>query len=372
MRNTLFIENDQDNLYLNVSMNHPGGGYSPGFNATNEQPVLATYDITKDTPILTQPGDYYMSVIKFDIPLSLVPLLICKIIPNQPNPDLCQMSVGINNLGTNYATNLRYIAENTLSPPVQESLRQVITPYYYIYSYQTLLRMFNFALNDVWVSSGLAVNNPTYRAPFVYLNEATGLLDIVVPPAFIGTNGAVPRIFMNQSSANYLSAFDVKFLGYNQPFGRDYDFVLNGGLPAIPDTFFPISGVEYYRYSQDFSTLENWAILRKLIITSTGLPTKNEFIPSRNENDSQNASMQIIADFTPIINAVGDNNAICYYVPTSQWKLTDMSPGSPIQRVDLQVYWEDANNNIYPLYIPLYQQINIKIAFLNKRLYLGK
>ncbi len=367
MRNSMYVERDADNVYLNISINHPGANYSPGFNSTNEQPVLAVYDVTKDTPILDQPGNYYLSVIKFDIPLTTIPLLICKVIPNQPNPDLCQMSVGINYLGVNYAVNLIYTAENTLLPPVQSNVKQVITPYYYVFSYQTILRMFNFAFHDVWVTSGLDVAFPALRSPFVFLNEATGLLDVVVPAPFVGLNP--PKLFMNQSSANYLSAFETKFYGYNQPFGRDYDFVLNGGLPAQPDTFYDIGGVTYYRYSQDYSTLENWAILRKLLITSTGLPTNNEYIPSRSDNDAQNASMPIISDFTPIVNAIGDNSAICYYVPTSQWKLSDMTAGSPIQRVDLQVYWEDANNNIYPLYVPLYQQINIKIAFLNKRLY---
>ncbi len=357
-----------DNVYLNISINHPGGRYQPGFIAAGEAPILAIYDITKDTPVLDNPGDYYLSVIRFDMPLSLVPLLICKVIPNQANPNLCQMSIGIRSGGVNYPINLIYTPNNVLLPPVQDDLRQVITPYYYIYSYENLLRMFNVALATSWVNSGLAAANPALLAPYVYLDDSTGLISLVVSSVFTALVNP-PVIFMNQSSANYLAAFEVKSYGYNQTDGFDYQFILNGGLIPKQDTVYVIGGVTYYRYSQDFPALQNWAILRKILIASNGLPTKNEYIPAGSNNDSNNASMPIISDFTPIINTIGDNNSVVYYVPTSQWKLVDMTPGGPLQRVDIQIYWEDANNNLYPLYIPLYQQVNVKIAFINKKLY---
>lgn len=357
-----------DNIYLNVSINHQGAGYSTGFNSTSEQPILAVYDVTKDTPVVENPGNYYLSVIKFDLPLSLVPLLVCKVIPNQGNPNLCQMSVGIKYLGVNYPVNLIYTPNNNLSPPIQSDIRQIITPYYYIYSYENLIRMFNVALLSAWTTSGLAAANPTLKAPFLYLDDGTGFIVLVVSSVFTAA-GAPPLIFMNESSHNYLSAFEVKSFGYNQPDGYDYQFVLNGSLPPAPETEYTIGGVTYYKYSQDFPTLQNWAILRKILISSNGIPTKNEYIPSRGNSNANNGSMPVISSFTPIINAIGDNNSICYYVPQSQWKLVDMTPGPPLQRIDIQIQWEDANNNLYPLYIPLYQQANIDIAFLNKKLY---
>lgn len=357
-----------DNVYETISINHPGAGYSTGFNSTNEQPILAEYDVTKNTPLIDRPSNYYLSVIKFDIPLSLVPLVVCKVIPNQGNPDLCQMSIGIKYLGVNYPVNLIYTPNNNLLPPVQNQTRQVITPYYYIYSYENLIRMFNVALASAWTTSGLAAANPTLRAPFFYLDDGTGFIVLVVSSVFTAA-GTPPVIFMNESSKNYLSAFEVKSFGYNQPDGYDYQFILNGSLPPAPETEYIIGGTTYYKYSQDFPTLQNWAILRKILITSNALPVNPEFVPSRNDSNANNATMPVISSFTPIINSIGDNNSICYYVPTSQWKLVDLRGNNALNRIDIRIYWEDANNNLYPLYIPIYQQANIEIVFINKKLY---
>ncbi len=38
-------------------------------------------------------------------------------------------------------------------------------------------------------------------------------------------------------------------------------------------------------------------------------------------------------------------------------------------KIDLNLYWSDTFNNIYPIYISHGQQASVKIAFINKKLY---
>ena len=77
----------------------------------------------------------------------------------------------------------------------------------------------------------------------------------------------------------------------------------------------------------------------------------------------------ILTDFVPIINNAGDSKQIAYYLPSAQYRLADMVQTIPIQAFDLQFYWQDTTDNIYPIEITIYQQINIKLGFLRKDLY---
>jgi hypothetical protein len=349
---------ESDNAYLNISMSHLPPVYGIG-TVSGEEPILAQFNVCKNTPFLSRASDYYLSIIKFDIPLTLVPLVIMPIIPNQGNPNLTPMIIGITYLGVNYPVNLIFQPEDlTQQVPIQNETSQVITPYYYMYSYETMLRMINVALNSAWIASGLAAANPALHAPFVYLNDATQLISFVINSVFVAPGA--PTIFMNNAMFNYLGAFENILVGYNQPQGLDRIFVFNGNLSPSPSTFYNIGVVQYYQYVQDYSTLASWAVLRKLLITSATLPVTTEYVPSSATGDpASNATMPVVSDFTPQITSIGDQNSIAYYVRGQD----------PLQQVDLQIFWQDSQNNVYPLFIPQYQQANIKIAFVKKTLY---
>jgi hypothetical protein len=82
-----------------------------------------------------------------------------------------------------------------------------------------------------------------------------------------------------------------------------------------------------------------------------------------------NSSLPIITDFIPNINSPGESRSIAYYNPTSQYRLIDMVSDTPLQKINLKIYWVDISNNIYPLYVSVAQQASIKLAFIRKSLY---
>src|SRR6185312_8283678 len=254
----LTVDKTTDNVYVNVTISHPiirGVTGATGINfpqaySVDETPIDAVYNVTKDDPILDRCSDYYCSVVRFEIPLLELPLSICPIIPgvggNYPpngctggNPDLTPMIIGID-YGTSgpvsrFPTSVEYLSQNLLHPPCQNATVQIVTPYYYIYSYQNYLDMF--------------IN------------------------AFLG---------------NFLQAFNLSFKSYNNPQGNDEYFLLSGSTNNTPDHFYYPGGVLvptptdpgttgpatpfYYQFTQEFSALEYWSSLRKIIVASSNIP----------------------------------------------------------------------------------------------------
>lgn len=406
----LTIDKTTDNVYLNVTISHPNyigvtgataGVGATGINfpqmyVTGESPVEATYNVTKTDPILDRCSDYYCSIVRFDIPLDQIPLAICPIIPNQSNPDLTPLIIGIEygvtgGLGSRYPVNVNYFNQNPLTPPIQNQPTQIVTPYYYIYSYQNFINMFNAALSTSWVESGLATLFPHYFAPYFYFDPTTNLISLIVPKCFVTLTSPathIPTIFMNSALNTYLDAFNVTYRFYDSPQGNDVYFILSAN--NTPDHFFYPGGVlvptatdpattdpavpYYYKFTQEYSVLEYWLSLRKILVTSSNIPIRSEYLPSggiANVNDNGiNATFPVISDFVPNIGeSAGSSRSIAHYLPSAQYRLVDMVSDNSLQNVDIRLYWQDDDGNIYPLELSVFQQANLKILFTRKSLY---
>lgn len=412
------IERTNDNTYVNVVIDHPeptynvgrGGIQGPDYFLTNDDPVTSDYGVTKTEPILLNCSDYYCSVIRFTIPLDAVPLLICPIVPNQPNSNLTPMIIGIQldpsgSPASFFSQNLIYSPQNILGlpplvPPVQNQPLQVITPYYYINSYQNLVDMFNVALNAAYTFSGLKAIFPFFLPPYFEFNPATSLFSLIVPNFFtelIAPLLSQPRIFINIPSATFLFSFDlfdnISVPGQINPFGNDFYFLTEAeesfkfyppGV-VVPTPTSPI-GVGaalpadsfYYKFTQEYSVLEYWTSIRKILIFSNTIPVKNEYVPATNnlvngvnvDQSGVNVSYPILTDFVPNVSFIaGESRSIAYYVPQSQYRLIDMVSTNPLQKIDIRIFWEDREGNLYPLQISNFQQASLKIGFFRKTLY---
>lgn len=349
-----------DNIYVNVSI-LPG----PGFFQ-----FPAEYVVSKTLPILTKCSDYYCSIIRFDIPLNDTPIMIMPIVPNQPNPNLTPFIIGIRTGGVDFPQPVIYVPETGAvnPPPVQNQPTQVITPYYFCNTFQQLITSINTALAAAFVASGLAGN-----APYFFLNTTTDEIDLVVDIATFAPTAtpAVPTpvpvatIFMNTELQVFLSAFEVNFVGI-QPNGRDFDFILvRFGLDTTIPPF--TAGATQKLFPQEYTTLSLWTSLNKIVLTSNSIPIISEYTPTNNSGIS--STLPIITDFTPQIELAGQSRSIAYFVPTTQYRLVDMTSSEQLNTIDLKIYWQDKRQNLYPLFLSQFQEANIKIGFFKKSLY---
>ncbi len=94
------------------------------------------------------------------------------------------MIIGINYNNTNYYENIIYVPDNNLTPSVQNQKNQVITPYYFIYSYQNLLIAINEAIATQYAA--FVTTNPIAPqaiadlSPYFYYNPIRKLFSLVI------------------------------------------------------------------------------------------------------------------------------------------------------------------------------------------------
>lgn len=374
-----------DNVYVNVVFDHDDNN--------GNQPSSAEYKVTKTIPILRKCSDYYCSVIRFTIPLNFIPLFIMPIVPNQGDADLSPLIIGITYLGINYPVNVIYNPDNTLSPPSQLGhLTQVITPYYYVYSIQNLLNNINIALAAAITASGLKaiLDAIPAKCPWFTFDPVSKLISLIVPTIFTNpTVGPELSIFTNAQLSEYLQGFQKLQIGFNQPQGNDFIFVLNAvsfppsiapsynPYPQSDKAFYPIpaggpdpSGTyTYYKFTQEYVTSQFISSLRKILIVTNSIPIISEYVPSNDNNSGVSTILPIISDFVPQLELPGQSRSLAYYVPTTQYRLADMVSNEQLNTIDLKIYWQDTDLNIYPLFLSVYQQASVKIGFFKKELY---
>lgn len=350
------ISTEADNVYVNVTFINDG--------VNGNGPVPMEYKVTKTLPILNKCDDYYCSVIRFNIPLQSVPIFIMPVIPGCGTSQVTPMIIGIRTGGINYPVNLVYVADNNTTPVNQPSgsKNQIITQYYYCYSYQIMINMINAALKSSFSSSGLSGN-----FPYFYYDSVTKLLNLVVDKSNF-TNGypspPVATIFLNSQMINYLEAFEVFFYGYNQAQGRDFEFLLS--RPYVYSN--PLNSSQAL-FEQEYNVLDYWTSIEKILITTNSIPIVSEFTPSNSSGIS--STLPIITDFVPSIEQAGQGRSTAYYYPTSQYRLADMTSSTQLNTIDLKVYWQDRFSHIYPLSLSIFQSASIKIGFFKKSLYNG-
>lgn len=392
-----FIYKENDNIYLNIIFDTPivnstGGPTGP---TTGEQPIVMEYTANKTLAIVDKCSDYYCSVIRFDIPLQKIPIFIMPIVPGTQqsttptNPNLTPLIIGIFYNNVYYPVNLIYTPDNNGTPPVQSQSTQVITPYYYVYSQQLLINMFNIALAFAWTNSGLEALFGSFSEPYFNYDPVTELISIIVPQPFAFLTApatSIPLIFINESSVRYLESFELFFNGYNRLYGADYFFRFTSTTPLNPTNIepppiFPTNQnsyalfgttptpiASYYIYTEQYPIIQYWSSLRKILITTGTIPIAFENVPSNNNTDSA-VSLPILTDYVIPLEHAGDGRTIAYYNPTSQYRLIDMLTDSPLYKINVKVYWEDIYTNRYPLTIGINQNASIKMGFFRKSLY---
>ena len=367
------IKDSPDNVYFNTSFTHKS------FDGSNNS--RAYYVANKTTPIVDKAEDYYMSIVQFSIPLDQVPILICPVLTTNGNSNTTPLVIGIRDFSANvyYAQNLIWTPELTNEPVVVQTggANQIITPYYYMYSYETLINMFNSALQLAFTAYDTAnPGNPHtgLPCPFFVYDANSQLISLVAHQSWITHNPLTQSIYINNEGYTFLDSLP-SIIYPNSVNSAIEDNVLTvyfNGINGFPSSSYPTTPT-YVRMLQDYSTLFLWASVRKIVITSGSLPINFEQTPIfNNENPDQFNSLPIIADFVPNVGqTAGESRQIAYYV-SQFYRLIDLTGGTPLNKIQFEIFWADKQNNLYQLEISNYQEATLKVVFVHKSLYLGK
>ena len=208
--------NDPDFIYYNATIvnNNIANSDPNGFNGVgNYDDPQVVFNDMRQQPIMQNPSDYNMSVIRFDLAgaTKSLPLFIPRIVPNQNNIDLTVYNVFVRCIRTtdqpppadtdfNFDTQpviwqTESDTANNLppSPVVNQSLS---SDYYYCNSYQHWADCVNTAVTTAY-------------------NAVLGQLALVSTVPAELTNSPPPRLFWNPTDKLFSWSFDARFWGPN-------------------------------------------------------------------------------------------------------------------------------------------------------------
>lgn len=343
----------EDHIYYDISLNN-----------VNNAPLIAQLFDQRAQPLLQNPNKWHMSVVRFTVPTSYVPIFVWP--DNGGNtPNNTAYSVTITKAGVDYTTFLTYVSQNL--PAINTN-----PIYLFVYSYQQFIDAINVALNTSWIASGgVAPETP----PYMIYDAKSGLCSIIAKYSFANSAGTY-QIYFNNSLFLYFDNLKVQRLGAGLPSGKDVlIYIQNNGnndFTSHPPGYVLAGAPDSYIMTQEYNSLFLWNSVRSLVFGTNTIPVANEALNVKNSDSLTTGSTfrKIMTDFEMNIQSGVSNNTLRSYVQYAtqgEYRLIDLLSDSPLYTFDTQIYFQTKDLSLYPLYINKDESISMKIMFRNKK-----
>lgn len=361
VHNGLIEHGAVDNNYIEITFK---GGYD-----RNGDYLTMSYNKSYPQPILENPQDYYLTVARATIPMSCVPLLYIYIQEGiaQSDPDLTNWSFCFRYSGTDFFEDVIYVPNNNITVPNAPSANggfQVLSEYYNVYNYQTVVDMLNTALTASFTAMKTAYPaiTPTEAPYFIYDNE-TEIFSLIYQSGYIGSG---IELYMNDDLRTYFNFFKLFKYGNNNVNGKDYQFIFS-------DDKNNLYSVGYYQNTQCIRATPRYInVVNKIIFVSENLPVNPMWIPSAPRTNTSGgfsdiSQANIIFDLDPILDLASDSTSKLVYNPTV-YRYCDLIGTSPIKTIKMNVFFTDFNDNVFPICLQNGISANVLLYFCKKSL----
>ena len=324
-------------------------------DSTAPQPI-SLYD-NRSSALIQNPNDYYLSIVRFTVPTSYIPIFIWQEATAGSNlPDNAYYSITLN--GNQQF--LTYVPQN--QPAISTNPQNL-----FVYSYQQFIDAINVSLNLAFLAVGGSATSP----PYMIYDAQTGLVSLIAETAYANTTNY--QIYFGSTLFSFFDNFEVNRLGVGLSLGKDVQFLIknngNNDFSAHPPNY--PSGIASYRMTQEYDSLFLWNSARALVFTTNTVPVADEAINIRNSQSSStgNVYRKILTDFEINIQSGISNNTVrsyVQYVPQGEYRLISLNGDSPLYVFDMQVFFQTSNLQLYPLFINHGESVSVKCLFRDK------
>jgi len=416
-------------MHISSSQYHKGDIVYYNVTMSSEDSVPnsenAEYEDNRSVPLIENPSDYYLSVIRYSINSASLPLFICPVIepigdPNNPNYTPFNITIQVTDTGFLNSQNIQYIpTDNANIPLAPNSTRKqdLSSTYYYVYFINDFLRMINITIEKVL--SVIKLFDPAFIGVdpiyFTY-NEKYEKIELYVPNQTVGgdnvwlteyDNNGVPVFFPNSSARKlrfitnsnlyqYLESFRV-YVSRTPGLKSSFIFLLDDlknknnyaappkVAPSLPVTQTPLMFSEaigtintyytqnppYFKYMQEYKMIPStWQSVSTINILTASIPIDPQYIPAftiENGNITGSNFRPILSDFIPDLHVVGGQRQIYQYEP-KVYNYIELKSTTPIYKIDLKLFWGDYSNRLFPMKIPSGRSNTIKLMFIKRHL----
>lgn len=350
--------NGTGHIYYNINLtnNDTNGG---------QQPPAVSFTETRNTPYLQCPRDYYMSVVRFSLETPTLPTII-------PQPRIG----GVDENTLIYSTRVEltagggvsyvvtYTPQNENPPPKLPITQQdVQNPYYNTYSYMAFIMMVNDALQSAYVAVGGAAQPP-------YLQWDTGgnVAILIMDQNDVDVLGL--KVYFNDSLFTLFSSFLSRTKTIN---GYYFHEIYSPPVPtAIIST---VGGKTYYNVIQEYTTAPLWTPIDSIVFTTSMIPINPELVAAPvvyNTNQifsvtGENANLtNVLTDFIVPLTTGGEYKPSINYTPTGEYRLVSMFGESPVNSIQVNVFYKNRFGTLVPLTLGFGCSASIKILFRRK------
>jgi len=383
---------------------------------TSQQNRL-TFTEVRSSPILDNPSDYFLSIVRFNLDTAGgMPLFVPQIDLQQPIPQPTEtsyfVSIEYNNAlapADRLISKQRVIyvpQSNIYLPPTPPlTIEKTTQPYYWLNTFQAFICMINKALEDAYndvlaqatvASIALPANWTTPPLPIPYLlwdNQRSIATLVAQTPIFEGSclGGTTPVttnngfIYFNTALYQLFSSFQA-FHNYtylpNPPTANDGQanylikvFDKKGGTGDNYVVLDATAGPPYNALfmEQTYSTGATLSPIQSLIFTSSLVPVLPQLtsiprvLSGQNGDSGQNDNLSNeITDLVVNLETGTEYFPSVLYLPTAEYRLIDLQSNSPLYGIQISVAWKDVYGITHDFYLQNGANCSLKILFRKK------
>lgn len=367
------LSRDNTHVYYNITITNND------VSGTRPAPQVVFNEI-RNTPILSRPEDYFLSIVRFNLETPSLPLFIPQVQIGQTDVNLLVYSITLTYKTYEYQHFVEYQSANLFASPPSAPIafQDIESKYYYVYSYQWWNDLMNTAfqaafdgLKALVIAGGDTL--PTNNAPFMEWNptNSTAILNADVLGYNSKSGSDYIKIYFNNPLFTLYSSFEATLnVSSSVTNGKNAQFVMfnNQGL----NIFNVSSGYNVIQAYQEYSTAPLMNPIQALVFTTALVPINPELtsVPTVYGADSNffnvgnNANITLtLTDFVVGLTEGFEYKPSVTYVPPGEYRLVDMQGNSPISSVNVSVFWRDRFGGLNPFNLNSGCTATIKIMF---------
>lgn len=310
-------QSTQDNIYFNIQ-------------SDTQNRSIFQFDANRVQPVLDNPSDYELSVVRFSIPSTSIPVMNWK---NET------YKIGIEFNGTLIEKYVDFVPNSDKPPLYENTIGQV-------WSYQEWCAIMSNCLTEL--HDQMVIAQPTFPAttPILWkIQPDTEIMSLYCPSGYADPN---VKVYFN----NLLEAQSIF-----QAFAEDDDtFRIYIKDKITNRTTYGGGG---FIMSQEYPTTSLISNADKILVETNSIPVNPELLGSKT-----NEIRQVVTDFD-IAGLVRDSLTIQFY-PQGPLRYYQLKSSYPLYRMNVVVRWEDVDGITYPIYLQENAQLSMKIHFRKK------
>jgi hypothetical protein len=324
------MADDEDNVYYNIRVHN---------SSTTGELLQMTYSQNRTVPILKNPDNYELAIVRFYIP-NVVPIFRWKYDPADGNP---------------LTITMKYDGAEVKKDLVLLDYCSACVPAESVWTYQQMLDMINVALTDAFTDlKVLKPAAPPTQAPFMTYDSKSQLCSFNAQTLYDINTTTIEVLF---SSELYNRFFPSLLTRVNISPPSNVDIRLT--VQNLYNNSATYNASPYYIMTQEYSTLALWNDIQTILLETDSIPVEPEFEPGES-----NKTKRIITDFEPITE-INDRQAFQFY-PQGPLRWYSLTSQYPLRRIDLKIFWQDRDGTVYPMNYLAGQTFTLKLRFRKK------